>query len=73
MHYFYWGLGFHIIGFLFWTLFILFFIRFAIRGRRYRGSCRGANQGSPIDIVKKRYARGDITKEEYEQLIHELY
>lgn len=29
-------------------------------------------EGSPIEILKKRYARGDISKEEYEEMKKDL-
>ena len=31
-----------------------------------------ANQKSPLDIVKDRYARGEISREEYEELRRDL-
>lgn len=41
---------------------------------RYAGSRKGvsASSGTPLDIIKLRYARGEITKEQYESLKTDL-
>jgi uncharacterized membrane protein len=31
-----------------------------------------SGDGTPLDVLKKRYAQGDITKKEYEEMIKEL-
>jgi putative membrane protein len=72
-----WGLGYRggmpvlgWIGPLFWLAFlvlivigIIFFIRFMVRaGRSGRWQ-----ENDVLEILKRRYARGEITKEEFEQ------
>lgn len=64
-----WGMGFGwlvMIGF--WVIVILgvvFLVR-ALSG--------GAGKGeTPLDILKKRYARGEITREEFEKMKTDLY
>jgi len=65
MHYMWgpWGIGMMLMMLVFWGRFIVALvlgIRWLItQGREPRG-------GSPLDILKKRYARGEIDKEEYE-------
>lgn len=62
-----WGLG--MIGMLLgWVLVILGIVLLAkwIFGGR-RGGGEGASSGRSLEILKERYARGEIGKEEYEQ------
>jgi uncharacterized membrane protein len=35
-------------------------------------SARGGASDRPIDIARRRYAAGEITKEQYEELRHDL-
>ncbi len=42
---------------------IIFFVRFLVRQDR-RG---GGREESALEILKRRYAKGDITKQEYEE------
>lgn len=68
-------------GFLFWLL-LLFVILWAVRGTRgcYAGGHPywrhyyhdHAHGEDAIEIARKRYARGEITKEEFEQLKQDL-
>ncbi|OPY76027.1 SHOCT domain-containing protein [Syntrophorhabdus aromaticivorans] len=58
-----------IIMIVFWILIILG-IGYLIR--TFSGSRRGGVEDSALDIVKKRYARGEITKEEFEKLKDDL-
>ncbi len=72
------GLGFNPLGlalsFVFWALIIggivllvMWFVRNA------RGAAFTPSMGeSPLDIAKARYARGEITKEQYEELCRDL-
>jgi putative membrane protein len=46
-------------------------IYFVIQSTRSR-SPDGSSQETPIDILKKRYARGEITKEEFEGMKKDL-
>jgi putative membrane protein len=56
---------------IFWGL-IIYLIVWAIR--RFSGSSGtgGPAHRSPIDIAKERYARGEITKEQYDQIKKDL-
>ena len=61
-----WGMG---VGWLF----MIFFWALVILGLVYLGKLvaeRGARseKESALDILKKRYAKGEITKEEYERM-----
>ena len=72
----FWGFGW------IWILlgFFLFFglLRFAFWGPRYWGGYYGRHGyfGGPNEayhILRTRYARGEITKEQYEQMMRDLY
>ena len=40
---------------------------------RYTGSAKATDQKhNPVDIARERYARGEITREEYEQIRKDL-
>jgi putative membrane protein len=41
---------------------IIFFVRFLVRQDR-----RGGREESALEILKRRYAKGDVTKQEYEE------
>ena len=56
------------INMIFWILAIIgivFLVIWVVR--RAGGSEPGKSEESALDILKKRYARGEITKEEYEE------
>jgi len=52
----------------FWALIIWALVRLFSRGETTDGSHRE----SPVDIVRRRYARGDINREEFERLLKDL-
>jgi putative membrane protein len=57
-------------GFIMWIIIILviaLLVYLIIRARRPEGTDR-TFQETPLDILKKRYAKGDITKEEFDEI-----
>lgn len=58
-----WGIGMMFMMLVFWGLVIVALV-FGIRWLITQG--REAQTDSPLDILKRRYARGEIDKEEYE-------
>jgi putative membrane protein len=68
------GLGMMIFGFLLMILFwggIIAMIVWAVRRSTGHGTY-GLNPRSPLDIAKERYAKGEITKEQFEQIKKDL-
>ncbi len=64
-----WGIGW-IFMIIFWGLLIvglIFLIRYLIGAPK-----TGKSEESALDILKKRYARGEINKEEFEQKKRDL-
>ncbi len=57
------GVGFYGFGFLFWIL-VAFFAVLVFFGNRKENA---------VDIIKKRYARGEITTEEYNRMKEEIF
>lgn len=57
----YWGM--HWIGWILWIvlLFWIFALPYDIPGQR-------KNKDTPLEILKKRYAKGEITLQEYEDM-----
>jgi putative membrane protein len=51
----------------FWWLFWLIIILWAIKASQKNTYQKTANE-TPLDILKKRFAKGEITKEEYEEM-----
>jgi len=67
----YWGMGWFggIFMMLFWVLIIIalvFFIRWLVRTSDNRAD-KGMSQSRALEILKERYARGEIDTEEFEQ------
>jgi len=56
----FWGM--HLIWWIIWIIFIVW-----IFGSPYKIPGQRSKRETPLDILKKRYANGDITKEEFEE------
>jgi len=66
-------IGFHIIGFLIFVALVIMFIRFCILGRFYHHhNISTGSSESAIEIVKQRYAKGEVSKDEYDKLLNDL-
>lgn len=79
MHYYHhpWNngafIGFHILGFLLFVALIFLVVRFCVGGRFYRHHSTNMGSGDgAIEIVKQRYAKGEILKTEYDKLLKDL-
>ena len=62
-------------GLFFWILIVLAVIILiaVISKRRRSGPVENpSSRETPLDILKKRYARGELTKEEYERMKQDL-
>lgn len=62
----YMGMGYMIFGFLFWSLLIIgivYLIVWLIR----KSNTPTSQTHSALDILKERYAKGEIDKQEYEE------
>ncbi len=67
-----WGWGMAIMMVVFWALVIGGAVyAFSAMGRSGRG-WGGPSEGSALDILDRRYARGEITREQYDQMRHDL-
>jgi putative membrane protein len=67
--YYGWGMGFG------WIFMVLFCLTIAlVIGYGFRVAAGGMHNGGAraLDILKRRYARGEITKENYERLKNDL-
>lgn len=56
---------------LFWAAAIIALVYFLKHQSRVSGGRRNAEE-TPVDILKKRYARGEITKEQYDRMREDL-
>lgn len=58
-------------GFGIFALIIFVVVILLILGKRGKSCCSGGSD-TPLDILKKRYAKGEITKEEFEERKRDL-
>jgi putative membrane protein len=66
-----WGMGFGWISMiLFWAL-VIFVIVYIVQSLSRRAG-QSIREESALDILKKRYAKGEVTKEEFEQIKDDL-
>jgi putative membrane protein len=64
-----WGWGMGGVGMLvYWALLALFFVLLV----KYATGSGREKENSALDIIKRRYARGEINREEFEQLKRDL-
>jgi len=71
MHY---GFGYGYGGMFMWIVFLIvlgFLVYFIVQSRQGKGPL-STQQESPVDILKKRYAKGEITREEFERMKKDL-
>ncbi len=65
-----WGMG---VGWIFMLLFWTLLVALAALGVKSAVRAgRGAKCDDPVDILKTRYARGEITKEQFEHMRSDL-
>ena len=62
------------IGSIFFLFFIFFIVRLAFWGSwwGWRGRYRGYYWGDAREVLRQRYARGEITKEQFDQMNRDL-
>jgi putative membrane protein len=65
-------------GFLMWIILlilaavIVYLIVQGTKGRTPSGPVSGSSSETPLEILKKRYARGEITKDEFDRMKDDL-
>jgi len=71
-----WGMGYGFFGWLIMFLFWILIIAAVVLGVRWfidQGKLKGSSvEENSLDILKKRYASGEIDKEEFETMRREL-
>ena len=59
-----WGMGW---GWIIGLVLLIFVFWMVTKSNRSNGTIEQSKDDSALDILKKRYARGEINKEEYEE------
>ena len=71
-HGFFWGGGLWF-GWIFWIIIIGVVVWLVINQSKYRNVNQiNPHLESPLDILKKRYAKGEINKEQFDQMKKDL-
>jgi putative membrane protein len=68
-HMLWWGYG----GVFMWLIFLVIIgvvVYFIVRGEKWMK--RGTDEETALDMLKKRYAKGEITKQEYDKIKKDL-
>ena len=60
-----WMFGMHFLWWIFWILIVV--VLGAMLVRRRPGQSSGQAQSTPLEILKRRYAAGEISTEEFEE------
>jgi putative membrane protein len=66
------GFGLGLIGVVFLCILVSMAIRFAVWGSMGHRSGYRWNGADAEEILRQRYARGEITKEQFDQMLHDL-
>ncbi len=61
---------FHGMGMLFW--FVIFIIIILLSINFFKKNDYSLKKDSPLDILKSRYAKGEITKEEFDKIKNDI-
>lgn len=62
---------FHGMGMLFWFVLFIIIVLLAINFFK-KNECSSSKKDSPLDILKSRYAKGEITKEEFDKIKNDI-
>ncbi len=66
-----WGWGMMVFMMLFWVVLLVGLVVLIVWAiRQFAGPGRGTER--PLDILERRYARGEITREEYDRMKQEI-
>ncbi len=70
MHHDDWQLWGHSMGMFFWLILLIVLVVFASMWIKGKGQNQSSNPSSesPVDIAKKRLAKGEISQEEFEKI-----
>lgn len=67
------AIGFHIFGFSLFMFLLILFAKFCFAGRFYHHrSMNFRSNSDAVETVRQRYAKGEISKQEYDKLLADL-